>query len=93
MLSQSEISQSEPFDKGRIFLNYSFQRSFCCGENKLQFSQYGELSLGPLVTRTVGLCVRALACAGLPVALILEKPSGSCTTVSSLAVQFPVSSS
>lgn len=54
--------------------------------NNLQFSQHGELSLDPLVTRTVGLYVRALVCAGLPAALLLESPSGSCPTVSSLAV-------
>lgn len=58
--------------------------------NKLQFSQHGELSLDPLVTGAVGLYVRALACVGLPAAVVLEKPSGSCIIVSSLAVQFPV---
>lgn len=43
--------------------------------NKLQFSQRGELSLDPLVTRTVGLYVRALAYAGLPAALVLGETS------------------
>lgn len=61
--------------------------------NKLQFSQRAELFFDPLVTRTVGLYVTALAWAGLPAALVLEKPSVSCSTVSGLAVQFPVLSS
>lgn len=52
MLSQSEMSQSEPFDKGRILLNYSFQllnKPVLLVCQKHLYLNYWLTSLGPWV--------------------------------------------